>query len=222
MGYIENNLVKGEEIIFRTRYHWFVIFSFALRSLIVFGFLALLMVPSTGSSASLTCVGFLSIFAIVPGYIKYSTSEFGLTNRRVLIKSGWLRHETLELNLGRIESFQARSTLLGRMLGFSDLTLTGSGGTRLIYRGVAHGDLFRKRVVEHSTDEGQYRQAPAPVSRDFPTSGDPFEDIADQQFNYAQQLYRSGKVEQAIGVLEVLSAQGYERAQRALDKIKSS
>ncbi len=231
MGYIENNLVKGEEIIYKTKLHWLVIIRPALSLFILSSasiyLLTLYLSPLPGGNfpLALTVAIFPATLGLVAGLIRYSTSEFGLTNRRVLIKVGWLRRQTLELNLGRIESFQAHEPILGRLLGFSDLTLTGSGGTRQTFKAVANGSLFRKRVVEFSTEaEKQYQQAPYQPPYAAPTASsqkDLFAEIAAKQYEHARRLYQSGKREQAIGILEALAEQGYTRAQQALHKIRT-
>ncbi|MBE2183030.1 MAG: PH domain-containing protein [Anaerolineae bacterium] len=158
MGYIENNLVKGEEVIYITKLHWWAIVGPAVNFIV-----ALLIIGACVFSGSTTSsgggsflLGFIGIvMAIIiaaMGYLNYISSEFGLTNRRILIKSGFIRRQTLELNLNKIESFQVQESLIGRIMGYKNLRITGSGGTKQRFNWVADADRFRKHVVEHSTE----------------------------------------------------------------------
>lgn len=155
MSYIDNNLVKGEEVIYRTGLHWWTVVSGALKTLLILGVPTIWVASNEDTSAAL-CISLMIILIplnLIGGYINYVSSEFGLTNRRVLIKTGLIRRQTLELNLDKIESFQVRDSILGRILGFNNLTVTGSGGTKQRFRAVRNGDIFRRRVTEYSTSQ---------------------------------------------------------------------
>lgn len=160
MSYIENNLVKGEEIIFVTKLHWWAIIGPAISGfavVFILGFCVIGSSSSTGSSgmsaAIMTFAILMAVISLIGGYLNFQSSEFGVTNRRVLIKTGLIRRKTLELNLNKLESFQIRESILGRVLGYKNLHVTGSGGTKQSFRNVANADIFRRRVVELSTGE---------------------------------------------------------------------
>lgn len=57
MGYIENNLVKGEEIIFVTKLHWWAIVGQAIRYFVVILILGLLIGGSGTSNTTGRFVG---------------------------------------------------------------------------------------------------------------------------------------------------------------------
>ena len=106
MGYVESNLLSGEQIFYKAHIHPIVYApAIAVGS---FGFLCLLW-----ALASRAQVGFVmfSIFLVlaagilaIPAFILVSTSEFAVTNRRVIVKVGWLRNKSLELLLAKVES----------------------------------------------------------------------------------------------------------------------
>jgi uncharacterized membrane protein YdbT with pleckstrin-like domain len=118
-SYVRNNLISGERVVFETRLHWIAFLS--LR-----GLLTLWMLP----------------------LIEYATSEFAITNKRVIVKRGLIRRQTLELNLQRVESVSVDQTILGRLLGYGTITIIGTGGTREPFRRIAHPLEFRKAVEE--------------------------------------------------------------------------
>lgn len=94
----------------------------------------------------------LAGLTLIPAYLNYRTAEFGVTNRRILIKTGIVNRKTLELNLGKVESFRVEDPLLGRLLGYKNLVITGSGGTHQKFAAVKHGDQFRRMVIENATE----------------------------------------------------------------------
>ncbi len=119
--YVEDNLVKDENVVYETKLHWIVFIS--LRALI-------------------------TIF-IAP-IIAYTTSEFAITNKRVIIKVGLIGRKTLEMNLQKIETVNINQGILGRMLGYGTVTIVGTGGTRESFLQIANPIEFRKRFQELS------------------------------------------------------------------------
>ena len=88
-------------------------------------------------------VGFILAFQ---EFVQYQTSEFGVTTKRVIIKVGLLRRRTLELLLRQVEAISVEQTVLGRMLGFGSVTLTGTGGVQEVFHNISSPLEFRKRI----------------------------------------------------------------------------
>lgn len=119
--YVEDNLVKDENVVYEAKLHWILFVS--LRALIT-----LFIAP----------------------IIAFTTSEFAITNKRVIIKVGLIRRRTLEMNLQKIESVNINQGILGRMLGYGTITIVGTGGTRESFPQIANPLEFRKRFQELS------------------------------------------------------------------------
>jgi uncharacterized membrane protein YdbT with pleckstrin-like domain len=117
--YVASNLISGEQVVYGTRLHWIVFLS--LR-----GILTLWLLP----------------------LIDYWTSEFAITNKRVIVKIGLISRQTLELNLQRVESVSVDQSILGRLLGYGTITIIGTGGTREPFHRIANPLEFRKAVEE--------------------------------------------------------------------------
>ena len=98
--YIRKHLISNEHIIFETTYHWIIFTS-------IFALVTLLLSP----------------------LIQYYTSEFCITNRRIVVKLGWIRLKITEMNLSKVESTEVDQNLLGRLLGYGTLSIHGTGGT---------------------------------------------------------------------------------------------
>ena len=147
MGYIEQNLMQGEQIRFYTKLHW-IIFIFPIL-LIVIGF-CLALVFSVHSAALIfgTLFFLVGILLGVPRLITYKTSEFAVTNKRVLIKIGFIKRHSLELLLQKVEGIGVDQDISGRIFGYGTIIVTGTGGTKEPFKKIANPLEFRKQVQQ--------------------------------------------------------------------------
>lgn len=119
--YVDNHLIKGEKVEYETDFHWIIFLTWK------------------------------SIFTLfISPIIDQWTSEFAITNKRVIIKTGLIARKTLEMNLSKIESVNVNQSILGRILGFGDLIIIGTGGTKESFKMIKKPLSFRKRFQEIS------------------------------------------------------------------------
>ncbi|HEY4881561.1 MAG TPA: PH domain-containing protein [Steroidobacteraceae bacterium] len=144
MSYVDKSLIPGEEVAFRTRLH-VVIFVVPLLLLAI---AITLFAYSYASAAEIVL-----LIAIVWGlakYIDYATSEFAVTNKRVIIKVGVLRRRTVEMLNSKVEAVAVNQGILGRILGYGNIIVTGTGGTNEAFNGISSPLEFRRAVQAHS------------------------------------------------------------------------
>ncbi len=84
------------------------------------------------------------LFAV--GLIKRNATEMGLTNKRVIVKTGLANRRTIELLLSRIESVVVEEPAMGRVLGYGTVIIRGTGGTPEVFEKIAHPLEFREQV----------------------------------------------------------------------------
>jgi uncharacterized membrane protein YdbT with pleckstrin-like domain len=149
MSYIDDNIMKGrEKIVYRTSLHWVVYLSPIL--LLIVG------IPLF-SSVNTTPIGVIFVFlAIIQGlssFIRIKTSEFGVTNMRVMIKVGWIRRQTIETLLNKVEALEVQQGILGRILNFGTVVIVGTGGTKSAYHKIREPLEFRRKVYEQTSCE---------------------------------------------------------------------
>lgn len=118
-NYVENNLTNGENVTYETKPHWIIFLSFR---------------------------GLFSLF-IAP-LIEMYTSEYAITNRRVIAKVGLISRRTLEMNLPQIESIKVDQSILGRILGYGDIVVTGTGGSNEAFSNIKSPLEFRKQYQQ--------------------------------------------------------------------------
>jgi uncharacterized membrane protein YdbT with pleckstrin-like domain len=164
MGYVERHLLPGERVLYKTRLHWVLFARPALVVLIGAG-LAIAVGQMSGGRETQTeaarWAGWVGIGIMVLGllwgfvhWVELRTSEFAVTTTRVIFKVGLVARYTTELLLSKVESIAVQQTLTGRLLGYGDLTVIGTGGTREVFRRVRDPISFRNYVQQASTTHG--------------------------------------------------------------------
>jgi uncharacterized membrane protein YdbT with pleckstrin-like domain len=141
MGYVENNLLPNEEITYQARLHWII---YALPAVVFV--IAVLLVLGGGGWIAGTVLGVIAFVLFLPPWIKASSSEFAITNKRVLIKVGLIRRHFLELLLQKVEGIGVDQGILGRILGYGTITVAGVGGTKEAFRMISNPLEFRRQV----------------------------------------------------------------------------
>jgi len=144
MSYIEDNLMNGENVLYRSKLHW-AIFLWP-----VIWFIVAIISISSGDEG-VTAGSLFVMIAIVMGissFINYKTSEFGVTNKRVIVKVGFIRRKSLEVLLNKVEGIQVDQGILGRMLRFGSITVSGTGGTKDPFHKIDNPLEFRRKVQE--------------------------------------------------------------------------
>ena len=141
VSYIGENLLPDEHVVYRAELHW-IIFARAILVLVVG--LVLVFVPRIGQAGLVVLL--LGVVMLVPPFVAYRTTELGVTNKRVIVKTGLVRRRTLELLLRQVEAISVDQSLLGRLLGFGSITLTGTGGVREVFHRVRDPLELRRRI----------------------------------------------------------------------------
>lgn len=155
MGYIQGNLMPNEKVLFTARVHPVVFLPSVSSFIVSIGFFAdALSRASEGDVASgllvwfslLTAIGFFlcSILLGIQALAILLTTEFAVTNKRVMAKRGF---HTLEILLPKVESISVNQNVLGRLLNFGTVTVTGTGGTRESFRAIAEPVEVRKKII---------------------------------------------------------------------------
>ena len=162
MSYVNDNLMPNEKVLFSARIHPAIflpaVISFLFTILLfIFAFSSAGQAGSTTTSPSaipgvfLCFSGLLFIYSIVmvlQAIIIISTTEFAVTNRRVVAKTGFIRRHTLEMLLTKIESVAVNQNILGRILNFGVVTVTGTGGTKESFRAIGQPFAVRKMISQ--------------------------------------------------------------------------
>ena len=74
----------------------------------------------------------VGIFGSIYEWLRLRSIELGVTNRRVVRKTGIMSRETEELRLSAIETVDLSQTTWGRLLGYGDVRVTGRGESSFV------------------------------------------------------------------------------------------
>jgi len=109
MSYIKDSLSDGEEVSNLFKFHWV--------QWLMFWIWILLGVPTVG----------LGWIVALWYLIKIKTTEMGVTNKRAILKTGFISRNTEEMRLSSIETVEIDQSIFGRLLGYGSVKITGRG-----------------------------------------------------------------------------------------------
>lgn len=152
MSYVDSVLADGETIVHRAAVsHWKFLMSYCVGVLLVVGGASPLFLSTrrdywlAGGIAA--AIGLLVILAAL---VRRATTELVLTDRRIIAKRGLVSRDTVEMNLGKVESVHVNQSLLGRLLDYGDVTVVGTGSSLEPLLGIARPLELRRKLGDVS------------------------------------------------------------------------
>jgi hypothetical protein len=159
MARLEDVLNPDEKLLFRTRLHWLACAPSALAvafagALVLVALALFARRPVAGlfaqspAAASILAAGLLLVVVVPLLVVRFlvTTHEFGVTDRRVVARMGWMSVRTVDLSVTKVESLVIEPSPAGRVLGYGDVKVVGTGGSAESFRGVTDPIGFRKAV----------------------------------------------------------------------------
>ena len=148
MSYVDENLISGEQVVHRTRKHWSIFVGptiWLIIGLVLGGIFF-------GQGEGWIWLGLLTIILsaipMLKAVIKYLTNEFAVTTRRVMVKQGFIKRETIELNHNQVESLQVSQGIIARLFNAGTVVVNGTGQTRAPVDFVHRPMEFRRNALE--------------------------------------------------------------------------
>jgi uncharacterized membrane protein YdbT with pleckstrin-like domain len=148
MSYFESAKLENEKIIMADS-----ISKSLLKFVLVIGLLIALgglISVFTGGSIIFLLFGFIILSYII---ILRHSIEYVITDKRLLIKTGILNIQSVEINISKIESISVSQTILGRILNYGNLQISGAGNPLVKLEYVDSPLMFKKKCLEQSSKE---------------------------------------------------------------------
>ena len=164
MSYIQDSLGANEKIHYIAHFHW-MRYALGYCVLVVAVLLAVLTVNSEfpGLALAPLLVGAaLFVWLMIPMW----TTEIGVTDQRIIFKRGLFTRETEELQLRNVEEVGLTQDILGRIFGWGNLNIHGTGGEDIVLPTI--GDPIGMRQALQEAVGGAQDGAPLPQSRVVP------------------------------------------------------
>jgi uncharacterized membrane protein YdbT with pleckstrin-like domain len=128
-SYVDSTLLQGETVMYRAR-----ISLWSISHLIFFG---VLLLPVA-----------IGLVFLIWAYIRYRTTEFAVTDRRIIAKTGLISRSTVELFLDKVEALHVDQSVWGRLLDFGTVTIHGTGATAEPIRSISAPLALRKQFMQ--------------------------------------------------------------------------
>lgn len=155
--YARSTLAPDEKAFHKTSLHWIIFARFAGVALLAFLFIALPFAIAvqalTGSQIGWFALP-LPAFIMLPPTLAFASSELVVTDRRVLIKTGVVQRQTLEMFIARVESVGVDQGFFGRMFDYGTVSIRGTGGSEEPFEAIAHPLEFRNAVQRLQSPRG--------------------------------------------------------------------
>jgi uncharacterized membrane protein YdbT with pleckstrin-like domain len=163
MSYIDGNLLPGEHVVYRTRLHWLLFMGPVLLTVAVLLPIAWFLANGSWSSYAWIPLA-IGVAVLLTAFIKRQSSDFAVTNKRVMMKVGVFSTRSIELLLNKIEAIAVNQSFIGRTFGYGDIVVTGSGGTREAFSHIQAPLAFRRAVQSVTDTQANPTQSTAPLA----------------------------------------------------------
>jgi uncharacterized membrane protein YdbT with pleckstrin-like domain len=150
MAYIDQILEPGEKVVFKTRLSWTL-----YGPAIVYALIALALTFFSAGAAGFGVVVFVvaglaalaALASFLRAWFRRWTTEIAVTDRRVVLKRGFIRRHTVEMNMQKVESVDVDQTQLGRIFNYGTVTIKGTGSTLESLRMIDHPLKLRSSIT---------------------------------------------------------------------------
>jgi uncharacterized membrane protein YdbT with pleckstrin-like domain len=127
MDYLKSLLAANEEVVFRTRRHWFVLFGATFKEfllLVSFVVAGIFLTPvAPWAWMAFSAMGMLVFISMLLDFLRWRNQEFLVTNRRVIHSSGVVNKSIIDSSLTKINDVILTQTWMGRMFNYGTIKI---------------------------------------------------------------------------------------------------
>ncbi len=151
--YVAKVLQPGETVAFEGTIHWLVYLPAILFAVIALA--GVVMIVGSAEDSRLfgeAIFAFGAIFGVIAflrAWFARFTTEIAVTDKRVIFKRGFIRRQTVEMNMSKVESVDVDQSILGRIFDYGDILVRGTGAGLEPLKMIAHPLAFRNAVIAH-------------------------------------------------------------------------
>jgi len=89
----------------------------------------------------------IPVLLILSAIINIVTTELAVTNKKLIGKTGFIRRESIDMPLSKLESVVIDQGIIGRMFGYGRVSIRGVGGNRVSIPHIKNPLEFRRIVM---------------------------------------------------------------------------
>jgi uncharacterized membrane protein YdbT with pleckstrin-like domain len=128
--YVQRVLQPGEQIRHLATLHWILYLPGFLVLIVALAFLWLARSVERGEGFWLAVSGVLAVIAVMwifQAWFKRWITEIAVTDRRIIYKTGFIRRDTAEMQMDKVESVKVDQSFWGRILDYGTVIVRGTG-----------------------------------------------------------------------------------------------
>lgn len=167
MGYPEKLLSTGEVIRFQMRPHWRALL-WPIVILLATAFLGTFLLVSVDMTWLKWAIGIgMAVLVFGPaliGFLRWITTDYVFTNRRIIVRSGVLVKTGRDVPLSKINNVSFEVSLLGRLLNYGALDIQSAGeneGLHIV--DVPNVEVIQRDVYELTEQDDARRRGGSPA-----------------------------------------------------------
>ena len=153
MAYYQKVLRPEEKVMFHTTIHWIIYWPAVVFLILAVAAWGLCVHYNLTDRAAQACtaaaliLALLAFVAFVRAFVRRSATEIVVTDNRVIYKRGLISRHTLEMNASKIETVDVEQSFWGRIFGYGNVIIRGTGGTFEPLVGVAAPLQLRNTIM---------------------------------------------------------------------------
>jgi len=126
--------------------------------------LAVITIIGCISASSIQGAGGLWIFPLfmlvmgLCAYLGMISTEYGITNKRVIGKTGFIFRKNIDIRLAKIESVVLDQGIFGRIFGFGSIVFNGTGSGKSVFLNI-DSPLQAKNIINQILEDMENEKA---------------------------------------------------------------
>jgi uncharacterized membrane protein YdbT with pleckstrin-like domain len=131
MAFPDRLLNEGEEVLIDTHPHWWIFAGVVSRLVVAIAVAIGIVVKFDGKAVNYIGIALITVAVLnlLVVYVKWRTTDFVLTNDRLVTRRGIFSRDSREIPLDRVMDLSCHQSLFERVIGAGDLMIE-SGGER--------------------------------------------------------------------------------------------
>lgn len=144
MSHVEKNLAPNEKIIHRTQMHPIAYTGPVFLALIG---LSVLTMGQPGIGLATTTLLAAALWAGIT-FLQIKSSEYVLTDKRVIIKTGIINIETFEILLNKVGGINLQEGLIEEKLGYGNIVVRDTGSAQKKFKNIIKAGEFKTAIYK--------------------------------------------------------------------------
>ncbi len=143
----KDNTIDNNTIYF-TRLHWVIFFWPVVALCFSFGiYLYIVQLQQVSMFLALFCLLWIGMT-----WVTYYFSSITIKRKQVILRTGLIVRQTVDIPFSKIETIDIRQSILGSLMRYGALVITGTGGTRHLINYIDK-PLTCRRYIEQMMNE---------------------------------------------------------------------